>query len=150
MPEQLSSLECDHIGIVVKDVDKSVKLFESLGIGPFGEARELVRSEAEMWGKPVAPDSFRVRSRNASMGTVGLQLTQPIEGESFWKDFLNTHGEVVHHLAFVVDDLEKETDKLEKKGFEVIYRVRFPNGEIATFIDTRKLWGFFIELIQQK
>ena len=81
------------------------------------------------------------------MGEVGIQLTQPTKGKSFWKDFLDTHGEVVHHLGFTVDDLEKETAKLEKAGYEVIGRFRFPNGG-ATFLDTRKVGGFFIELVQ--
>ncbi len=150
MMEQLQSLKCDHIGIVVRDVDKAVKLYESLGIGPFGEARERIRSEAEMWGKPVDVESFEVRSRNARMGGVGIQLMQPSKGKSFWKDFLESNGESVHHLAFPVDDVEKETAELEEKGFEVIYRVRFANGGIATFVDTRKVGGFFMEFVQRR
>ncbi len=149
MTEQLPFSKVDQIGVVVRDLDKAVEHYQSLGIGPFSSVRNVIRIEAEMWGRPVDVDSFKVNIRSARIGAVVLELMQPIEGKSFWKDFLDTHGEGVHHLGFYVDDVEKETAKLEKKGFKVIYRARFRDGGAATFIDTSRVGSFFMELIQR-
>ncbi len=102
-----------------------------------------------MWGKPVAVDSFKLNVRTARMGAVDFELIQPTGGKSLWKDFLETHGEGVHHLGFFVDDIEKETAKLEKKGLKVMYRSWRKDGGGATYFDTGKVGGVLTEIIQR-
>jgi hypothetical protein len=52
------------------------------------------------------------------LGTVELELIQPMEGESIWKDYLREHGEGIHHIRFNVDDLDPVQAYLHEKGIE--------------------------------
>jgi 4-hydroxyphenylpyruvate dioxygenase-like putative hemolysin len=85
------------------------------------------------------------------MGPLGIELLQPIEGETVHKELLESTGEGIGHIAYVVDDLEAETAKLVEKGFPVILSIR-PQGQTrrsAVYIDTRnKFSNLIIELIQ--
>jgi len=44
-------------------------------------------------------------------------LCQPAEGESIYRDFLNEHGEGLHHVNFLVDDADETAEILVKQGF---------------------------------
>ncbi len=83
------------------------------------------------------------------MGQVELELIEPGEEESLWREFLDTRGEGINHLGFFVDDIDKESTELEKKGFRVLYSSRFQNGGGATYFDTAKIGGILMELIQR-
>ena len=148
MMEKSPFSKLDHIGVVVRDFDKTVEYYQSLGIGPFESVQGLSSVERIMRGKPIAIDSFKVKEQNARIGPVLIQVLQPVEGESIWKEFLDAKGEGVHHLGFLVDDIEKEEAELVEKGYSVLYRSRFKGGGGAAYFDTGKVGGVLFELIQ--
>ena len=137
----------DQIGIVVRDMNKAVDYYQSLGIGPFEPMGDLVYTERIVLGKPVDFDSIKLDIRFAKIGPIEVELIQPVEGEFLWKEFLETKGEGIIHLGFYVDDIDKEEAKLVKEGLTVLYRSRFQNGGAAIF-DTGKVGGVVLELIQ--
>lgn len=136
-----------QIGVIVRDMDQAVAYYESLGIGPFvapeGTAPILDR---QVYGKP-APD-VKNRISTAQMGAVELELVQPVSGKSVQREFLEKHGEGVNHLAFLVDNLEREIARLGEKGFRVISSGRLANGLVYAYLDTDKIGGIVFELIQ--
>ena len=138
----------DHIGVVVRDFDRAVKHYESLGIGPFLAVEGLSSIERRMYGKVIPIDSFKLKEKNARMGSVMLQLMQPVEGETIWKEFLDKRGEGIQHLGFLVDDIDKEEARMVAKGYTVLYRSRFKGGGGSNYFDTGKVGGVLIELIQ--
>ena len=105
-----------HVAIIVKDMDKAIKHYESFGIGPFppGLGAGL--------GAPVDYMTVQGRSMDYDMDLRtatpeqqrSIELIQPVEGESDYKRFLEERGEGVHHVAFIVDDLDKETEEMAK------------------------------------
>ena len=135
----------DHVGIIVRDIDKAIEHYQSLGIGPF-RPFNIAYTERKMRGKPAGDVKNIVRV--AQMGQIQLELIQPVEGESLPKEFLETKGEGISHIGFSVDDVDKERAKLEEKGFTVIYSSRFQNGGGAAHFDTDKVGGVIFELIQ--
>lgn len=135
-----------HVGIVVRDMEAAVKYYQSLGIGPFVPVTTAV-AEKEFRGKPM--DDVRLDLRVGQMGQIKIELIQPIAGESLHSEFLETKGEGVNHLCFSVDDIEKETAKLVKKGVRIISSRRFVNGGGNVYFDTGKVGGILIELLQQ-
>ena len=136
----------NHIGIVVKDINKAVQYYESLGFGPFGHLQGIKVTERILYGKP-APD-IRVEIRVAQAGPLPIELIQPVAGRSVWQDFLEAKGEGIHHLGIVVNDLDKEAAKLEKQGFEEVYRAKMGTGGVAAYFDTKKIGLPYFQLEQ--
>ena len=148
MMEKSPFSRVDQIGIVVRDMNKAVDYYQSLGIGPFEPMGDLVYTERIVLGKPVDFDSIKLDIRFAEIGPIEVELIQPVEGEFLWKEFLETKGEGIIHLGFYVDDIDKEEAKLVKEGLAVLYRSRFQNGGGAAIFDTGKVGGVVLELIQ--
>jgi len=144
--------EFHHVAVVVQDMDKAVKYYQSLGIGEFLPEFMLDSStytEYEVYGK--TSDSIdKTRMRFIQIGpSFKLELVQPLEGEPIYKEFLKSEGEGVHHIAYTVDDLDREIAKLAKKGIPIITRVKTQTGGFA-YCDTRKVGNVIIELIQRR
>lgn len=139
-----------HMGVVVWDLDKAIKHYQSLDIATFQPEFMLDSStytDYKVYGK--TPNTIdKTRLRFVQIGSFQLELIQPFEGEPAGKEFLKSKGEGVHHIAFTVDDLERETAKLVEKGIPVITRVKLQNGVNFTYFDTRKVGNVNIELMQ--
>jgi methylmalonyl-CoA/ethylmalonyl-CoA epimerase len=110
-----------HTGIVVADVDRAIEHLESLGIGPFGmpggERWVDVSFNGELHGRPA---EWSVKISNARVGEHEIELLQPSGGESVLQEFLDERGEGVHHVAYLVDDVKGELQKLVDAGLEVL------------------------------
>ena len=138
----------DQIGIVVKDLNKAVKKFESLGIGPFKEFKADYFKRT-LWGKPIIPlDSVKILISKAWMGPMEIELMQPVAGDSHWKRFLDSRGDDIQHLSFFCDDVEKEQAEIAKKGFNIIYTSRHATGG-AVYFETG-IDGIIFEPSQRK
>ena len=121
----------DHIGIAVGDLGSAKRFYEeSLGLRV---EREETLGEMEIAFVPL--------------GGVNIELIQSTTPEGVISKFIAKRGEGIHHIAFLVDDIDKETDMLVKKGFEVIFSQKFGEGGCA-FFDTGKVGGVFIELFR--
>ena len=135
-----------QIGVIVRDMDKAIEYYQSLGIGPF-EPLKTTSTDRKAYGKP-APDVKNL-VRVAQMGQVQFELVQPVSGESVQKEFLEGRGEGINHLGFFVDDLDKEVAKLVEKGFKVISSGKLVGGGGFAYLDTDKVGGIMFELIQR-
>jgi methylmalonyl-CoA/ethylmalonyl-CoA epimerase len=131
-----SNWKFNHIGAVVRDVDKAGDYYQSLGI--VDEATGRVTME----GKKA-----KLIGRFIHIGSLLLELWQPVRGETVQQEFLNSRGEGINHIAFNVDDLDRERDKLVEKGIPVVFSVKDENGYMAYF-DARKFGNILIELIE--
>ncbi|MBA7552113.1 hypothetical protein ES705_44667 [subsurface metagenome] len=136
-----------HVGVAIRDMDKAVAYYQSLGIATIGpeilfESSNL--TDFEVNGK--TPDTIvKRRIRFVQIGPIQLELVQPVEGESPQKEFLDSRGEGIDHIGFNVDDLDKEVDKLVKKGNKVILSGKSQTGGFAYF-DTCEVGNVIIEL----
>ena len=133
------SWKLHHIAVVVRDIDKAVEYYQSLGIASVG--REVIFSDL----KP------KIRAKFVQMGPVPIELIQPVEGESPYMEFLDSKGEGVQHIAFAVDNLDEEMAKLVEKGVPVMVRGKAPAafGSSSAHFDTRQVGDFAIQLIQE-
>lgn len=131
-----SNWKFNHIGSVVRDVDEAVEYYQSLGI--VDKATDRITME----GKKA-----KLIGRFIHIGSLLIELWQPVRGKTVQQEFLNSRGEGVNHIAFHVDDLDSERDKLVEKGIPVVFSVKDENGYMAYF-DTRKVGNILIELIQ--
>ena len=138
----------DHIGVVVRDLDRAIEYYQSLGIGPFELFDQQVMdtlTDKTMCGKPV---DFKMEVATAWIGSVKLELSQPVKDSPVQEEFLESKGEGINHVAFLVDDFDKESAKLADKGFKVIQGAKFATGGGGAHFDTREVGGTAIEIVQ--
>ena len=139
-----------HVCLVVRDMDKAIKHYEALGVGPFppmiGGPEGMPLTERTVRGEPSDYD-MDLRFARGDMGGLSLELIQPLKGNSIYDEFLENKGEGFHHLAFMVEDVDAETADLEKLGFKVIQTGAMPNTKWAYFIND-ELGDLVIELCQ--
>jgi methylmalonyl-CoA/ethylmalonyl-CoA epimerase len=138
-----------HVALVVRDMDRAVKYFEALGVGPFppflgGPGMSFTGKSVR--GEPSDYD-MDLRIGRADMGGLQIELIQPLKGRSIYDEFLEEKGEGLHHLAFMVEDIDAETAALEKKGFKVVQTGAMPNTRWAYF-EAEASGGMLIELCQ--
>ena len=96
-----------QVGVVVKSIDQTTKrLTELFGIGPFRtvECPPPGREDRQFYhGEPAR---FRTRQAFANLGSIELELIEPLEGRSIWSDFLAERGPGIHHIRFNVPNHE--------------------------------------------
>ena len=97
-----SMRKIEHIGIAVKDMQAATQIYTSL-LGYAHYKTEQVASEG-------------VNTAFFKCGESKIELLEPTNKESAIAKFIAKKGEGVHHIAFAVDDIKKETQRLVKQG----------------------------------
>jgi methylmalonyl-CoA/ethylmalonyl-CoA epimerase len=135
-----------HIGVVVRDMNKTIERLTTLGIGPF-KPRILPPDAQEKYrGKPFIP-SQRVAIQITQIGNIELELIQPINGESPHQEFLDQKGEGIQHLGFIVDNLEQDVKHLTAEGSSILLTSQFKGGGGVAYVDLDAA-GLIVELVQ--
>jgi methylmalonyl-CoA/ethylmalonyl-CoA epimerase len=141
-------MRLDHIGLVVENIRKFTELLRTIGFREITEA--------------VPFDTLNVTASfvNARDDTdVCIEVLEPTaENSPIW-NFLKKKGGGLHHLCFEVDDIEKTSQELVNKGFQMVtppvdcraYDTNLQReckdaSRIAFFLVSRKL---LIELIEK-
>ena len=131
-------MKLEHIGIAVRDIEKSNLLFTALfNQSPYKS--EEVKSEG------VITSFFK-------NGESKIELLQATNPDSTIAKFIEKKGEGIHHLAFEVQDIDKEIERLKKEGFEMIHKTPkdgADNKRIA-FLHPKSTNGVLIEICQEK
>ena len=128
----------DHLGIAVRDLDKSVKYYEnSLGLHCHG--REEVESQ-------------KVKTAFFEIGEVHLELLEPTSEDSPIAKFLEKNGEGIHHIAFRTDDIEKQLDQASSSGVKLIHEVPFEGAanKLVAFLHPKSTHGVLTEFCMEK
>jgi hypothetical protein len=107
-----------QIGVVVANLDETTKaLSEIFGIGPFRTIYwpPAGRTDIQRYyhGQPA---TFTARMAFAEIGSLELELIEPLAGESAWADFLKERGPGIHHILFNTLDLKPVLDHLARHG----------------------------------
>ena len=144
-----------HVGVVVRDLERTLNtLTNAFGIGPFkimDFPPKDEESEIEMvyYGKPA---DFSAKFCFADMGNIELEIIQPISGKSVWFDFLEKHGEGIHHIKFLVSDLQETKQYLDEYNFELTQSgsaVGVNKGKTWAYFGTEDKIGFVIEVLNE-
>ncbi|MGV6844789.1 MAG: methylmalonyl-CoA epimerase [Lutibacter sp.] len=127
----------EHIGIAVKDLEKSNEIFASI----FGEKQyktEAVKSEG-------------VRTSFFKVGENKIELLEATDESSPIAKFLEKKGEGVHHIAFAVDDILSEVKRLKKEGFTILNEIpkKGADNKWVVFLHPKTTNGVLIELCQE-
>jgi catechol 2,3-dioxygenase-like lactoylglutathione lyase family enzyme len=115
--EERMDIKVQHIGILVKDLDKTVEMLKDLGIRNWKPLSDKVTTDKWYRGRAA---NYRLKIAVASVGPVEIELLQHMEGECVQKEVLERQGEGIYHFGYFVDDFEKEVSELKAKGFEPV------------------------------
>ena len=88
-----------------------------------------------------------LRLAREDLGGLKVELIQPLKGESIYNEFLEEKGGGIHHIAFMVEDVDAEIAELERSGFKVVQTGAMPNTKWA-YLDNDDAGGMLIELCQ--
>ncbi len=127
----------EHIGIAVKNLEKSNLLFASL----FGEKHYKIE---EVKSEGVKTSFFKV-------GENKIELLEATNKESPIAKFLEKKGEGVHHIAFAVDNIFAEVKRMKKEGFIVLNETpkKGADNKLVVFLHPKTTNGVLIELCQE-
>jgi len=128
----------DHVAIAVKDIDKSQKIYEDMGL-KFGSEREVVESQGVV-------TAFAEMDENAH-----LELLCPHGESGPIHKYLEKKGEGIHHLCFKVPDVEAKCNELKEKGYILLNEKPVPgaNNMLVNFIHPKSTGGVLIEVAQK-
>lgn len=128
----------EHIGIAVKNLENSNQLFQKL----FGKEHykvEKVESEG------VSTSFFL-------LGETKIELLEATNPNSAIAKFIEKKGEGIHHIAYDVDDIYAEMERLKQEGFELINTTpkEGADNKLICFLHPKSTNGVLVELCQEK
>jgi len=136
VPESLSGLLIDHLGIAVKDLNSASEVYALLGFQTVGE------------DETIETQGVKVRAFQA--GESLLELLEPTRDDSPIAKYIEKRGEGLHHVAFRVDNLEAEIERLEEQGATFI-STEIRGGRAGTrvvFLHPKWAKGVLVELVE--
>lgn len=140
-----------QIGLVVKDIEATKRKFaEFLGIPvpPTVSGGEYEITQTEYMGKP-APDANCRMAFFDIEGSAQLELIEPNEAPSVWRDFLEDHGEGLHHIAFAVKGMKEKIALCEDFGMRLAQKGEYGDGSGRyAYLDAFKDLKILVELLE--
>ena len=127
----------EHLGIAVKDLQSAIPLYEKL-LGTACYKREEVESEG-------VTTAFFLTGNNK------IELLQATKEDSPIAKFIANRGEGLHHVAFVVQDIHMEMERLRNEGFRLLNEVpkRGADNKLICFVHPKDAGGMLMELCQE-
>lgn len=130
-------MKIDHVGIAVKHLSDSIPLFEKL-LNTSCYKTEAVESEQ------VNTAFFKADESKIEL----VEAYSPVSGIN---NFIDKKGEGVHHIAFEVDNMEKEIKRLISEGFKPISKSpkMGADNKLVFFLHPKSTNGVLIELVME-
>jgi methylmalonyl-CoA/ethylmalonyl-CoA epimerase len=130
-------IKIEHIGIAVKDLSSSISLFESL-------------LESDCYKVEVV-ESERVTTAFLRQGETKIELLESADPGGVIGRFIEKKGEGLHHIAFEVDDIVAEMERLKKEGFQLLSDKpkTGADNKLVCFIHPKTTNGVLVELCQE-
>ena len=143
-----------QIGMVVEDLDATLKYFEEiLGIGPFKVVPFPPEDSGDLMMKYHGEDSeFTANFCFCDLGNIEIEVIQPLTGKSIWRDFLDEKGPGLHHIKFSVprhDEVRKHFAEKNVKISQCGSSVGKNAGKVWEYYDLEKILGFSIETMNE-
>lgn len=127
----------EHIGIAVKSLDNANDLFAKL----FGQSHYKIE---DVLTEGVKTSFFQV-------GRNKIELLEATNPESPIAKFIEKKGEGIHHIAFDVEDIAAEIQRLKAEGFIVLNETpkKGADNKMVCFLHPKSTNGVLVELCQE-
>ena len=130
-------LKVEHIGIAVTTLAESVPLFEKL-LNSQCYKTEIVESEK------VNTAFFKTKDTK-------IELLESIDENSVVSKFIDKKGEGLHHIAFEVENIETEMERLKNEGFILLNDKpkKGADNKLVCFLHPKSTNGVLIEICEE-
>jgi methylmalonyl-CoA/ethylmalonyl-CoA epimerase len=130
-------LKVEHIGIAVRTLAESVPLFE-----------KLLKSQCY---KTEKVESEKVNTAFFKTSDTKIELLEGLEENGVISKFIDKKGEGLHHIAFEVDNIETEMERLKNEGFILLNDKpkKGADNKLVCFLHPRSTNGVLIELCEE-
>lgn len=128
----------EHLGIAVKSIEESLRTFEIL-LGSNCYKIEEVQSEG-------------VKTAFLQIGESKIELLEATNPESPIAKFLEKRGPGIHHIAFEVENIQFEIERLTNEGFTLIHQSPKDGADnkLIAFLHPKSTESILVELCQEK
>lgn len=128
----------EHIGIAVKDLGASNKIFKSLFDEPHYKIEEVLSEGVKTSFFQIGPNKIELLEAKDPNGPIAK--------------FIAKKGEGIHHIAFAVSDIVSEMARLEKEGFQLLNKEPKigADNKLVAFVHPRTSNGVLVELCQER
>ncbi len=128
-----------HVAIAVRNIDEVAKLYET--------ALGLKVTHVEVVGE----QGVKAAMLEPEGGGTAIELLEPLSDNSPISKFLERRGEGIHHICFLVDNIESALEKLKKEGVQLIDQSPRPGAyeTRVAFIHPKALKGVLIEIAEK-
>ena len=141
----------EHVGVLVGDLDRTMEHYANdLGIGPWAVytlSPDWIR-DMTVHGKE---QGYVYKLALCNVGPVLYELMESVRGPNIYEEFLNEHGEGVHHLGYLVEDIDAEISNMETRGFAMVQSGRgfgTANDGAYAYFDTERACGCILEALE--
>jgi hypothetical protein len=137
-----------QIAVVCHDVRKTMEAYTKLlGWGPWNVYRhEPPRlHDTVVRGEPV---EYTMLGAETHVGNMGFEFLQPLEGPSIYREWLDEHGEGLHHIAVMLHDLDESTElkkRFAEQGAPVLMGGRIGDSIEFFYLDTEPSLKIILE-----
>jgi methylmalonyl-CoA/ethylmalonyl-CoA epimerase len=143
----LGTTTITQVGIIVRDIEAKARAWaEILGLPmpkiTITDTVDIAHTEYQGERTPA-----RAKLAFFHMGQVDVELIEPIDGPSTWKDQFDQHGESLHHIAFQIKGMKEKIAYLDSKGVPLVQRGEYTGGRYAYMDGTAQL-GTILELLE--
>ena len=137
-----------QIGILCHDIDKTAQEYADL----FGiDKPEIVMTGTQDIAKTMyldEPTPARTKQAFFHVGqNLDIELLEPDHEPSTWRHDLDTYGEGIHHIAFVINGMRKVVEKFERNGMKEIQKGEWVGGRYS-YIDSKDKLKLTLELLE--
>lgn len=128
----------EHLGIAVANIEESLRVFETL-LGTQCYKIEEVESEG-------------VKTAFLQVGESKIELLEATNPDSPIAKYLEKRGQGIHHIAFEVDNIQSEIERLLIEGFVLIHESpkNGADNKLIAFLHPKSTESILIELCQEK
>src|SRR5512138_3362590 len=120
-----------QIGIIVKDVGKTARNYAKVFGLPEPEVVPIAADDFAHTRYHGKASTATAKGAFFRLGPVEMELIEPVGRPSTWDDFLQSHGEGIHHIAFKTEDMEGTQSFLAAQGLETIQEGGWDGGQYA-------------------
>lgn len=128
--EKLDLPDLNQVGFVVRSMEQALALYEPL-FGPFSTMDPGPMS----YNYRGVEEECNMRLAFGKSGDVEIELIEWVSGGCPHKEFLDAGGEGMHHLRFIVPDLNSKVLEAETLGYEAIWSKRYGEGLAVAYLE---------------
>lgn len=136
-----------QIGILVHDIEKTARTyadFFDMEKPEINWTDSIEKAKSEYHGKPT---EARAKLAFFDMGSLQLELIEPDQNPSIWREDLDENGEGPHHIAFVIEEMKEKVMLMERQGMKLIQKGEYQGGRYA-YLDSFDQLKVLVELLE--